>query len=103
MLLLSPKNQITAAKTEELKCLQWQFHNSQDCTYQQLQENHLLIGGVLPFRQLWQQTQIRGHLVECIGTMEKDETQVVSQLENLHLQMTHLADALIQSRMTICR
>lgn len=44
-----------------------------DCTHQQLKENLLLIGGVLSFRQLWQQTQVRGHPVERIGTTEKEE------------------------------
>lgn len=31
----------------------WQLCDSKACTYQQLKENLLLIGGVLPFRQLW--------------------------------------------------
>jgi len=49
------------------------LNENRDCTHQQLKENFLVFGGVLPFRKLWQQAQIRGHPVERIGTAEKEE------------------------------
>lgn len=55
--------------------LQWPHRQSnkiQFCPHQQFKENFLLKGAVLPFRQLWKETQVRGHPVESVGTVGKD-------------------------------
>lgn len=49
-----------------------------DFTYEQLQDDFLLIGAVLSFRQLWQQTQVRRHPVERVGAAERSDGATVS-------------------------
>lgn len=75
------------------------MHNSLYSAHQHLKEELFLIGCFLAFRQLRQQTQIWGHLVEHVGTAKKEEmNKWLINPPKGKLHTTNLAVILIHSR-----